>query len=553
MSIARILTYQTYLLQQENYELRRFLKAVWVKTLNFKSLTFRQEIVWTTKLKLVTGLALIILIIEQIAFVSWLGTLGWILLLIKLPFLFLAFCLYLSLVVVILKPFDIWQKNKIINQGRTKLAEWKKSNRNNKVIAIAGSYGKSSVKNALEIILSQKFKVLATTGNQNTPMGISRMMNKGLNNDVEIVILELGEYVVGDVRELCEFYKPDLGVITGINEAHMERMGGIDNTIKSIFELAESLPKESKIYLNQHDKRVIDNYQKFCENLNSSFYSQGLTTKFPSTEGWTAKQDGVFIGITNQSSTFDLNTLSYNGQITNGTETQNFELNMLAKYGLGLVDLVTQVGLEFDMNLNEIAHGIKEIKPVPHRLELIKGQNGTIVIDDSYNGNPEGVRAAIEVLNLFKQQSPPARHPELVSGSPTTENKYEPKNNPFPKGSNQNGLGDYDTIENTPFEGVKPKASGSLTTVYCTPGLVEIGKSSETVHYQLGKELAAVVDVLILVRNANTESMAKGYCEIKPEGIIKYYESGPELHSKFGEMLKGGEVILFQNDLTDNY
>ena len=543
MSPIRILTYQTYLLQQENYELRRFLKAVWVKTLNFKSLTFRQDIVWTTKLKLVTGLALLLLLIEQIAFVNWLGSLGWILLLVKLPFLFLAFCLYLSLAILILKPLDVWQKNKIINQGRTKLVEWKKSNPNNKVIAIAGSYGKSSVKNALEIVLAQKFKVLATTGNENTPIGISRMLNRGLTNEFEIVILELGEYVIGDIREMCEFFLPDIGIITGINEAHMERMGGIENTIKSIFELAESLSNNAKIYLNQDDERVVNNYEKYCRDLEPRLYS--AASNHPFIKG--SNQNG----LGDSKATFNPNTFSYNGKITNGNETQNFELNMLAKYGLGLVDLGTKTGIELGMNLEEIANGIKEIKPVSHRLELIKGQNGTIVIDDSYNGNPEGVRAAIEVLALFKKESPVIRHPEqqeveaglvqvkafdtTISGSPTTENKHEPKNNPFSKGSNQKGLGD------------------SKTTVYCTPGLVEIGESSEVIHYQLGKELAEVVNILILVRNKNTESMAKGYSEIKPEGKVKYYDSGPQLHSKFGEMLNGGEVILFQNDLTDNY
>ncbi len=527
MSLIRIITYQTYLLQQENYELKRFLKAVWVKTINFKSLTFRQEIVWTNKLKLVTGLAFAILIIEQIAFVNWLGSLGCILLLIKLPFLFLVFCLYLSLATLILKPLDIWQKNKIINSGTSKLVEWKKSNPNSKIIAIAGSYGKSSVKNALEIILGQKFKVLATTGNENTPIGISRMLNRGLNNNIEIVILELGEYKVGDIKEMCDFFQPDIGVITGINEAHLERMGGIENTIKSIFEPAESLPNRSKIYLNQDDKRVFENYQSFCNDLKIQFYS---SINHPLSKG--SNQNG----LGDYQPTFNQNSLSYNGQITNGTETQNFELNMLAKYGLGLVDLGTQLGNELGMNLNEIANGIKEIKPVPHRLELIKGQNRTIVIDDSYNGNPEGVRAAIEVLSLFKKSKPQTTVIQSEAKDPLTiENTSQQESYPFPKGSNQYSLG------------------GSKTTVYCTPGLVEIGESSQEVHYQLGKELASVVDILILVKNKNTESMAKGYGEIKPEGIIKYYESGPDLHAKFGEMLKGGEVILFQNDLTDNY
>jgi UDP-N-acetylmuramoyl-tripeptide--D-alanyl-D-alanine ligase len=467
MSIARIITYQIYLLQQENYELKRFLLAVWTKTINFKSLTFRQEIIWTNKLKLVVGLALGILVVEQITFVSWLGSPGWIWLLLKLPFLFIGLCLYLSISTLILTPLDVWQKNKIIQSGVQSLKKWKsKDPDNHKIIAIAGSYGKSSVKNALEVILGQKFNVLATVGNENTPIGISRLLSTQLSDKTQVVILELGEYVNGDIKEMCEYYKPDFGVITGINEAHLERMGGINNTIKSIFELVENLPKGANIYLNKDDTRVFENYQKFCSNLETNFYA-----------------------IENIKAEFNTEKLRYTGE--------GFELNMLAKYGFGLVDLGIQFGSKLGMTKDQISKGINEMKPVPHRLEAIKGQNGTLVIDDSYNGNPEGVRAAIEVLDLFKK-----------------ENKK---------------------------------------IVYCTPGLVEIGESSVEIHYQLGKELAEVVDTLILVKNQNTESMAKGYNEIKPNEVVKFYNSGPEMHSKFGAMLKGGEVILFQNDLTDNY
>jgi UDP-N-acetylmuramoyl-tripeptide--D-alanyl-D-alanine ligase len=465
MSIARILTYQIYLLQQENYELKRFLTAVWNKTIYFKSLTFRQEIVWTNKLKLTCGVAFLLILIKlRLLFEI---TKNPILTIAIIPLLWAIFCLYLSIATLLLKPLDIWQKNKIIQSGVQKLKKWKAQDpENHKVIAIAGSYGKSSVKNALETILKQKFQVLATVGNENTPIGISRLLNTQLTDQTQIVILELGEYVIGDVKEMCEFFKPDVGVITGINEAHLERMGGIDNTIKSIFELAEGLPTGANVYLNKDDKRIFENYERFCSNLKINFYS-----------------------IENIKAEFNFEKLKYVGE--------GFELNMLANYGLGLVDLGTQLGLELGMTQDEISKGIEEIKPVSHRLEAIKGQNGTLVIDDSYNGNPEGVRAAIEVLNLFKK-----------------ENK---------------------------------------NIVYCTPGLVEIGESSVDLHYQLGKELAEVVDTLILVKNQNTESMAKGYNEINREGIVKFYQNGPELHSKFGEMLSGGEVILFQNDLTDNY
>ncbi len=522
MSINRFLTYQIYLLQQENYDLKRFLKAVWVKTFNFKSLTFRQEIVWTTKLKLVVILAISILILEQVLFVNLLGQIGLFWLLLKTPFLFLTFCLYLSLANLILKPFDIWQKNKIINQGVTLLTEWKNFNPNNKVIAIAGSYGKSSVKNAIEILLSQKYTVLATTGNENTPIGISRMLIKNLSlkkpvilskakdpliengneiNTPQIIILELGEYVIGDIKEMCKFYDPNIGIITGINEAHLERMGGIENTTKAIFELADSLPKNANIYLNQNDNRVIENYERFCGELKPKLYS----TK-------------------NIKASFDTDKLMYIGE--------DFELNMLANYGLGIVDLVKKVGVDFGLDEAQIKDAISQLKPVPHRLELIKGLNDTLVIDDSYNGNPEGVRAAIKVLELFKNGKNQNSSPTFVSNS-----------NVIP-----------DPIENHPANHSKPSSIvNSKTIVYCTPGLVEIGKSSTEIHYQLGKELASVVDILILVKNENSESMARGYLEIKSLGIVKYYKSGPELHTKFGEMLQGGEVILFQNDLTDNY
>src|SRR3989344_4805741 len=107
-------------------------------------------------------------------------------------------------------------------------------------IAIAGSFGKTSMREILKTVLAEGKKVAAPPGSYNTPLGIAQFV-RTLSGDEDVLIFEFGEYYPGDVRKLCELVEPHLGIITGINEAHLEKFKTIERTAATIFELADYL------------------------------------------------------------------------------------------------------------------------------------------------------------------------------------------------------------------------------------------------------------------------------------------------------------------------
>src|SRR3990167_4021741 len=108
-------------------------------------------------------------------------------------------------------------------------------------IAIAGSFGKTSMREILKTVLAEGKKVAAPPGSYNTPLGIAQFV-RTLSGDEDVLIFEFGEYYPGDVRKLCELVEPHLGIITGINEAHLEKFKTIERTAATIFELADYYP-----------------------------------------------------------------------------------------------------------------------------------------------------------------------------------------------------------------------------------------------------------------------------------------------------------------------
>jgi UDP-N-acetylmuramoyl-tripeptide--D-alanyl-D-alanine ligase len=385
---------------------------------------------------------------------------------------------FITIAVVLIKPLDKDQKGKIIENAKSKIQEWKEPKK--RIIAIAGSYGKTSMKDAITTVLSQKYRVLATSGNENTPLGIARMVSEKLDPTIDILICELGEYVPGDIEELCEMITPDIGIITGINEAHLERMGDLKNTIGTIFELAHGLRDSSLLLLNADDENVIKNYMNHCEQLDIKFYS---------------KSNNPICEWKFENNLFLESQLSFAGDLTNNQVKIPYKIQFIANYSLGLAMATTILGLDLNMNSNQIIVGLDKMRPAEHRLNAIPGQKGIIVIDDTYNGNPDGVVEAVESMQNFKNRR----------------------------------------------------------KVLITPGLVELGPKSQNIHYNLGQTIGSKIEALFVIVNENTEKLIAGATESNPELAVKKFYSTKELHGSLGTTLIPGDVALFQNDLTDNY
>jgi len=317
------------------------------------------------------------------------------------------------------------------------------------VIGITGSFGKTTFKECLSPILGEKYNVLKTPENINTPVGISRLVIKELNEQTQILVIEMGAYQTGDIKEICQIAAPDIAVLTGINEAHLEMFGSIENTIATKFEIAQFAKPDALVVLNENNALVKNNFAKHVGNRKVLWYQDSETLP---------------LGATTP---------------------------LLGSYVAGILNACVLIAKELGLTEDEIKRGIAKIKPIPHRLQVIENANGVTVIDDSYNGNPAGAVEAIRVLGKFIGRK-----------------------------------------------------------IYITPGLVEMGTEAQTVHRKIGEQLSGVADQLILIRNSVTPFIAAGF---NNDSNIIWFNSATEAHAGLKEILKSGDVILFQNDWPDNY
>lgn len=464
--------YQLYLLQLENYELFRFWKLLFKKGFWPKA-GQRKELVWTAKAAVIFTLAEMLMLAAGVLcfffFRAQFGNplsalLGFsvFLALKNLPFI------GYSLAVVLLLPLDFLLKKILVFRARNRI----KSLASLKVVGIAGSYGKTTMKEVLLKVLGAKLKVAATPESVNTPVGIARWALRELGSSVEVLIIEMGEHYKGDVEEVCAIARPDIAVVTGINEAHLERMKNLENVVDTIFEIVSCSKPGALVVLNGDDRNVVENYKKYVwpDHVVERFKIEDLRFKNfnPEALQWEAELEAI----------------------------GKFKINLLGEYALGDVSAAVRLAKSLGLNAEEIKKGLEKIQPVEHRLQPIKSAGDVLVIDDAYNGNPAGVAEAIKVLSRFDDRR----------------------------------------------------------KILITPGLVETGKKAEEVHRKIGQELASVADLVLLIKNSVTPFIEAGLkaAGYEPEKIV-WFDTAQAAHENLKNILKPGDVILFQNDWGDQY
>lgn len=262
------------------------------------------------------------------------------------------FLLVTILVVLMNIPAKIFQKFTI--------AKAKKKIENHPellVIGITGSYGKTSTKEFLSQILSQKFKVLKTPANINTDIGVAKTILRSLKKEHQVFICEMGAYKRGEIKAICEIITPQIGIITGIDEQHLSLFGDLRNTIATKFELIESLPKKGLAVFNGNNK--------YCLKMAERAKKMGREVK-----------------------------------IIKGQKV-NFRANLPGRHFLENILMANAVAEKLGIMPKEIAQVVKKLKLPPHRMQLFK-KNDLTIIDDTYNSNPQGVLAALDYLRACK-------------------------------------------------------------------------------------------------------------------------------------------------------
>ncbi len=249
-----------------------------------------------------------------------------------------------------------------------------------KVVGITGSVGKTSTKEMISSVVSQKYKVHKTAGNFNNEIGLPLTVF-GIREEHEVAILEMGISDFNEMHRLSTVANPDICVITNIGLCHLENLGDRDGVLKAKTECFEHMREGGLAILNGDDDKL--STRKNVNGRDSVFY--GLESK-------------------NQIYATDVTNLGFEGMEANiHTPAGDFKANITipGEHNVYNALAATAVGLELGLSLDEIQKGIEEAKTIAGRTNLVKA-NGMNVIDDCYNANPVSMEAALDVLSHAK-------------------------------------------------------------------------------------------------------------------------------------------------------
>lgn len=247
---------------------------------------------------------------------------------------------------------------------------------NLKVVGVTGSVGKTSTKDIIANVLSKKYKVLKTEGNNNNHIGLPLTILR--LQDEEIAVIEMGMNHFGEISYLTKIAKPDIAVITNIGTSHIGNLGSRENILKAKLEILEGMDKK-KIVIN-NDNDLLNKW--YLENKNNiEIHTFGIKNE----SEFNAKN----IKLKENSSEFICENKNEKINIEVPVGGEHFILNALC----GLT-----VGKLLNLNNEEIKNGIKDFKLTAKRMEINHLKNNITIINDSYNASYESMKASISNL-----------------------------------------------------------------------------------------------------------------------------------------------------------
>ena len=330
------------------------------------------------------------------------------------------------------------------------------------VIAIAGSYGKTSTKVLMEQLLASELQVLATPQSINTPLGISQVILQQLTGRHQVFIVELGEYYPGDIQKLAKFVKPQLGILTPIGRQHLERMKNLSTIAATIGELAHYFTDPKKVLLSFQNKEFFKD---------QDFPTYGKVSQAT----WSIKNPKV----TRAGTEFELLDGHGSHKVFMPLYGEHQAVNVLPSFWVASI---------LQLDLDQLIKKAARLQPVPRRHEATFLENDILVLDNSYNTNPDSIQAS---LKLFEQLQPAHR-------------------------------------------------------ILVTMGFVELGDKSREIHNQLGKELVGKIDFLGLLNAPQTEWITEGWVAGggKKSAITTGSSAEDVLQHMQGQLIPGSVIIL---------
>lgn len=254
------------------------------------------------------------------------------------------------------------------------------------VIAITGSYGKTSVKHILGHVLETAAPTLITPGSVNTAMGIARVIRERLQPHHRYFVVEMGAYGPGSIRRLCALTPPRMGIVTAIGMAHYERFKSLETVAEAKFELAEAVAAQGGTVIAAADVLAFAAPRRFAEThpdmLSTVGTEDGATVMLTQMR---QDVDGIAVTVNWQGRPYELRAPLFGLQ-----QGKNLALAFVAACTLGLAP-------------EDVVASLRSTPQISHRLEVKREASGATLIDDAYNSNPVGFAAALQVLDLLRR------------------------------------------------------------------------------------------------------------------------------------------------------
>ena len=274
------------------------------------------------------------------------------------------------------RPIQALDNRRFVQRARRKLEE-----ADPLVVGITGSFGKTTTKACVASVCELRGSTYATPASFNTYLGVVRAINEGVTTKHRTFIAEMGAYRPGDIAELCELVRPEVGVLTAIGPAHLERFGSLDAIERTKGELAANLPADGVYVTNADDPR--------CMRTTES--TEARVVLFSTAGAPEAEISAGDISMAEGTTSFTLRL--------RGGEEVPVRSRLLGRHNVGNLLAAAAVGTSLDLSLDAIARALARVSPPAHRLApILNRQAGIVVIDDAYNSNPVGAAAALEVL-----------------------------------------------------------------------------------------------------------------------------------------------------------
>jgi UDP-N-acetylmuramyl pentapeptide synthase len=462
-----------YMLQNTEYQTGAYLAWYW-RTNDFGTVTYRRTLGRTKAARLLLlalRLGMLLQIIAGLIFIYlWQGQQlagGW-------QFglaLLLAYPLVWAHLVIIPLIAGRWlvvgpRQRRLVKQSEKLFKEHKGVK-----LAIAGSYGKTSMKELLLTVLGEGKKVIATPANKNVAISHAYFARK-LTGDEDIVLIEYGESGPGDVARFSRTTHPTHAVITGIAPAHLDRYKTVERAADDIFSVADFVDAK-QVYVNA-ESALTKPYLAAHKDFQPYDQTQVL--------GWKVSA----VKVTLDGTDFIL---------SKSKESLKLHSSLVGHHQVGPLALAAALAHEFGLTKAQITAGIAKTTPFEHRMQPYQ-LSGAWVIDDTYNGNIEGIRAGTTLLKEL-----PAKR-----------------------------------------------------KMYVTPGLVDQGKDSQAVHQQMGRLIAeADPDLVVLMENSAAPAIMQGLTAAGYTKKIVVEDDPLGFYTNLQAYLAAGDLVLMQNDWTDNY